>query len=435
MQTKHYKRLQETLVHDRMPNGLDVFILPKPGFQKTYATFTTKYGSMDHHFQPPGEEKLRVPDGIAHFLEHKMFEEPTGDIFAQFAAQGASANAFTSFDRTAYLFSATEQITGNVETLLHFVQNPYFTEENVEKEKGIIGQEIDMYQDNADWRAYFGLIEALYQKHPVHIDIAGTKESIAEITTDLLYTCYRTFYHPSNMMLFIVGGVDPEEMMLLIRDNQTKREQTPQAEIERFFDEEPTAVREAKRVSHLPVSLPKCLIGFKDQPDAAAGPEALRQELEMKVLLDLLFGPSSAAFQTLYEERLISDQFATEYNWGTGYSFSVIGGETRDPELLVQRVREEVERVRQTGISEQDFERSKRKKIGAYLRMLNSPEAIANSFTQYRFKEIDFFTILDEYEALTLNRVEQRLHGHFDWQRQAVSIVASEEQLASGEGG
>lgn len=435
MQTKHYERLHETLIYDRMPNGLEVFILPKPGFQKTYATFTTKYGSMDHHFQPPGEGKLLVPDGIAHFLEHKMFEEPTGDIFAQFASQGASANAFTSFDRTAYLFSATEQIEANVETLLHFVQNPYFTDENVEKEKGIIGQEIDMYQDNADWRAYFGLIEALYQKHPVHIDIAGTKESIAKITKELLYTCYRTFYHPSNMMLFIVGGVEPEEMLLLVRDNQAKRELAPQEEIKRYFEEEPASVREAKRISHLPVSLPKCLIGFKDQPGAESGPEALRQELEMKLLLDLLFGPSSTAFQALYEERLISDQFATEYNWGAGYSFSVIGGETRNPERLVQRVREEVERVRQEGISDQDFERSKRKKIGAYLRLLNSPEGIANEFTKYRFKGIDFFTILDEYEALTRERVENRLRSHFEWDKQAVSIVATKEQLDSGDRG
>src|SRR5690554_483381 len=206
MQVKSYPHLNETLYIDELPNGLKVYVLPKKGFQKTYATFSTRYGSIDNHFKVGDQEEVKVPDGIAHFLEHKMFEEPTGDIFAQFASQGASANAFTSFDRTAYLFSATEQIHSNIETLLNFVQNPYFTDESVEKEKGIINQEIDMYKDNPDWRCYFGLIESMYQAHPVHIDIAGTNESIMHITKELLYDCYHTFYHPSNMSLFVVGG-------------------------------------------------------------------------------------------------------------------------------------------------------------------------------------------------------------------------------------
>ena len=202
------------------PTGFRFTCCPKPGFFKTYARLTTHYGSIDNHFQPPGKEAVRVPDGIAHFLEHKMFEKEDGDVFQHFAAQGASANAFTSFDRTAYLFSCTDQVEANLTTLLDFVQTPYFTEAGVEKEKGIIGQEIRMYEDHPDWRSYFGLIESLYHRHPVRVDIAGTVESIAEITKDTLYLCYETFYHPGNMLLFVVGPVDPEKIINLVRENQ-----------------------------------------------------------------------------------------------------------------------------------------------------------------------------------------------------------------------
>jgi predicted Zn-dependent peptidase len=263
-----------------MDNGLHVYVLPKPGFQKTYATFATKYGSVDNHFRVEGQQSVKVPDGIAHFLEHKMFEEPEGDIFATFSSNGASANAFTSFDQTVYLFSATERIQENLTTLVNFVQHPYFTDENVEKEKGIIGQEINMYEDNPDWRSYFGLIEALYKVHPVHIDIAGTIQSISTITKETLYSCYEAFYHPSNMILFVVGGVDPAEVIELVRNNQAKKDYKPQGEIERIFDDEPTTVAEPRHEVKLAVSLPKLLFGFKEAEVGLTGEALLRHDLE-----------------------------------------------------------------------------------------------------------------------------------------------------------
>lgn len=224
MKTIEFKQLDETLYYEKLANGLDVYILPKKGFSKTFVTFTTKYGSVDRTFVPIGEtESVTVPDGIAHFLEHKMFEKEDGDVFQKFSEYGASANAFTSFTRTAYLFSSTDNIYKSTETLLNFVQEPYFTEATVNKEKGIIGQEITMYDDQPDWRLYFGTIENMYHHHPVKIDIAGTIESIDGITADHLYTCYNTFYHPSNMLLFVIGAVEPEEMMTFIRDNQGKK--------------------------------------------------------------------------------------------------------------------------------------------------------------------------------------------------------------------
>lgn len=425
MERIHYDNLQETLYYEVMDNGLRVYVLPKPGFQKTYATFATKYGSVDNHFKVEGEAEVRVPDGIAHFLEHKMFEEPEGDIFAKFASNGASANAFTSFDQTVYLFSATDHIHENLETLIDFVQNPYFTDQNVEKEKGIIGQEINMYQDNPDWRVYFGLIEAMYKVHPVHIDIAGTVESIGTITKEDLYTCYNAFYHPSNMLLFVVGGVDPEETMNLIRSNQARKTYEQQGAIERIFDPEPTEVAEKRRESRLAVSLPKCLFGFKEKETGLSGEDQLRRDLTTKLMLDLLFGASTELYQKLYEDDLISDSFGHEYNSSPEYAFSAVGGDTKDPDALLARIREEVDKLKASGFREDDFERARKKKMGGYLRMLNSPENIAHEFTRHQFRGADLFKVLPVYESITLEEVNRRLQEHFDWNQLAVSIVVS----------
>ncbi|WP_339241665.1 pitrilysin family protein [Paenibacillus sp. FSL R5-0517] len=425
MESIRYEHLQETLYYEVMDNGLHVYILPKPGFQKTYATFATKYGSVDNHFQVEGQEAVKVPDGIAHFLEHKMFEEPTGDIFATFASHGASANAFTSFDQTVYLFSATEYVNENIQTLVDFVQNPYFTDQNVEKEKGIIGQEIDMYADNPDWRVYFGLIEAMYQTHPVHIDIAGTVESIRTITKEMLYECYNTFYHPSNMLLFVVGGVDPQEVIDMVRSNQEQKDYKPQGSIERFFEPEPERVGEARREAKLAVSLPKCLFGFKETDIGLTGEKLLRRDMTTQLMMDLLFGSSTRLFQKLYDEDLISDSFGHEYNSSPQYAFSAIGGDTKDPDQLLARIREEVDAIVEKGFESTDFERARKKKIGGYLRMLNSPENIAHEFTRQQFRGGDFFNMLPLYESITLEDVNLRLREHIRWDQLAVSLVVS----------
>ncbi|MBO7746590.1 insulinase family protein [Paenibacillus sp. MWE-103] len=427
METLAYPGVQETLYREVMPNGLEVVVLPKEGFSKTYATFSTKYGSVDNRFAVGDQEPVSVPDGIAHFLEHKMFEEPTGDIFATFASQGASANAFTSFDRTVYLFSATEQIEANLETLIDFVQHPYFTDENVQKEKGIIEQEINMYRDNADWRVYFGVIDALYHKHPIHIDIAGTVESIYQIDKETLYRCYETFYHPSNMFLFVVGGVKPEAVMKLVRDNQARKPFERQDEITRYFDPEPDTVKIPLKKTTLPVSMPKVMIGFKERGGASDPEELLRTELTTKLMLEALLGSSSPIYHALYDDTLITDSFGHEFNSSEDYAFSVVGGESRDPDELLRRLRQAIEAAQAKGLDVDAFERTKRKKIGGYLRMLNSPEAIASEFTRYRFRGADLFKLLPVYESITLDEANARLRSHFNWDRMAVSIVAKEE--------
>ncbi|MDN4594425.1 EF-P 5-aminopentanol modification-associated protein YfmH [Polycladomyces subterraneus] len=425
MQQIEHPQLKETLYHEQLPNGLEVYLLPKPGFFKTYATFTTRYGSIDNHFQPPGEEEIQVPDGIAHFLEHKMFEEEDGDVFTRFSKQGASANAFTSFDRTAYLFSATDQIKENLMTLIDFVQRPYFTDENVEKEKGIIGQEIRMYDDNPEWRSYFGLIEAMYHRHPVRIDIAGTVESIAKIDKETLYKCYETFYHPSNMLLFVVGSIDPETTMQWIRENQAAKPFDKKAEIKRFYPEEPETVAEKRKEIRLTVGIPKCLFGFKEHRLGLTGDDFLKQELATQLVLEALFGPGSDLYQSLYDDGLIDDNFGFDYSLEQGYGFSIVGGDTPDPDKLTQRVENELPQRVQTGIQTDSFERIRKKKIGQYLRYLNSPEWIANQFTRYRFNGADLFRLIPLLESLTPEEVNERMREHVNWDRFAVSVVRS----------
>jgi predicted Zn-dependent peptidase len=426
MQKVEFDQIQESLFFEELPNGLSVYVLPKKNFFKTYATFTTKYGSIDNTFRVKGKEKHEVPDGIAHFLEHKMFEQASGeDVFQEFSRQGASANAFTSFTRTAYLFSSTGQVEKNLTTLLDFVQSPYFTEQNVEKEKGIIGQEIRMYDDNPDWRVYFGLFEAMYHHHPVKIDIAGTVESISKITKDLLYTCYETFYHPNNMVLFIVGPVDPEAIIRLVKENQQNKSFPDQPEIERFFPDEPEEVAEAIKEIELSVGISKCMFGFKEKADKVnvKGNEFLKQEMATQIVLEALLGPASNLYQSLYDDGLIDDGFGTDYTLDRGFGLSIIGGDTPDPDQLLQRIKTELPPLIEKGLDRDTFERIRKKKIGANLRYLNSPEWIANQFTGYRFHDADLFDLVPCLEALTLDEVNRRMQEHMQWDRFAVSIV------------
>ncbi|WP_394137113.1 EF-P 5-aminopentanol modification-associated protein YfmH [Cytobacillus oceanisediminis] len=403
-----FEQLQEEMYYEKLGNGLDVYILPKKGFNKTYATFTTKYGSIDNHFLPPGkDEYVKVPDGIAHFLEHKLFEKEDGDVFQQFSKQGASANAFTSFTRTAYLFSSTSNVEKNLETLIDFVQEPYFTEKTVEKEKGIIGQEITMYDDNPDWRLYFGLIENMYKNHPVKIDIAGTIESISHITKDMLYECYETFYHPSNMLLFIVGPVEPEQVMNLVRDNQNKKDYKEQPEINRQFEEEPMEAAEKKKVLEMNVQTSKCLVGVKSKNVNQTGKEMLKIELSVNVLLDILFGKSSDHYSSLYNEGLIDDTFSFDYTQEQGFGFAMVGGDTNEADKLAEVLKKMLLDAREKGaISQETLDRTKKKKIGAFLRAVNSPEYIANQFTRYAFNEMDLFDVVPTLESITLDDVE-----------------------------
>lgn len=414
MEQIHFKQLKETLNFKTLDNGLKVFVLEKKDFNKTYATFTTNYGSVDNHFVPLGKsESVKVPDGIAHFLEHKLFEKEHGDVFQDFSKQGASANAFTTFKRTAYLFSTTGDVEKNLTTLIDFVQAPYFTEKTVEKEKGIIGQEIRMYDDNPDWRVYFGLIANMYQKHPVAIDIAGTVESIAKITKDDLYECYDTFYHPSNMLLFIVGPVDAEKIMELVEKNQAGKDYKDKPPIQRFFDEEPAQPGKRKEVLNMPVQTPKCYMGYKEKRPEREGKELLLRELSVNLLLEMMFGKSTKNYEKLYNEGLIDPSFSFDYTEEQGFGFSMIGGDTTDPDTFADTISRMVEEFKKQDLNQDDLERARKKKIGSFLRALNSPEFIANQFTRYEFNGMNLFDVIPTFEDLTAAHLEEALHDHF----------------------
>lgn len=419
-------QLQVSAFHEQLPNGLDVYVIPKPGFQQTFAMFTTKYGSIDREFVVPGEtEPTVVPDGIAHFLEHKMFEQPDGeDVFNVFANFAASPNAFTAFDITSYLFSCTDNVEENLNVLLNYVQEPYFTDENVEKEKGIIGQEIRMYDDNPGWQVYFNLLRALYEKHPIAIDIAGTVESISEITKETLYKCYNTFYHPSNMVLVVVGDVDPARLVQLAQENQGKKGYERQAAVVRRMPEEPRTVHEARVERPMTVSIPKVQFGYKDTASAGlSGREMLLNEYATAIGLDALIGKSSPLFNRLYEEGLVDKQFGWSYDVTPFYSHSVFGGNSKDPDRLLSDVQQAFADALEKGISEADFTRARNKMIGQVLSLIDSPRMLARYFTTYVTRDANVFDIIPILEGMTLEQVNARLREHLQPDYLAASII------------
>ncbi|SHN16945.1 EF-P 5-aminopentanol modification-associated protein YfmH [Gracilibacillus kekensis] len=427
MKHNYYQQIEENIYSDTLPNGLRVFILPKKEMAKTFAIFTTNYGSIDQSFVPLNQQDVQtVPDGIAHFLEHKLFEKEDRDVFQDFSKTGASANAFTSFTKTAYLFSATSKIRENLKTLVDFVQDPYFSEQSVEKEKGIIAQEIRMYDDQPDWRAFFGTIKSLYHHHPVQIDIAGTVESINDITKDDLYTCYNTFYHPNNMVLFIAGNVDPQETMSFIKENQEQKQFDEPSPITRKFPNEPDHVAEQELEIKMPVSVPKALIGVKENQIPEDPKTFMLKEWMMDIALDHLFSRSGVAYERLYEAGLIDQSFSCESHLERNFGFSIIGGNSKDPKKLAQLVKEELLNLKTSPIDQDSFERIKRKKIGQLLRAMNSLEFIANQYTHYQLLGIDFFESVKWLEQLTYEDITSFTKTWISEQQLSTCFVTNE---------
>lgn len=438
LRVDEYQELEETIYASVVEPGLEVYLLPKKGYRKKYAIFSTKFGSIDSHFiveTEKGEEELCVPDGVAHFLEHKLFEEEGGNAFDRFASLGAMSNAYTSFTHTTYLFSCTDFFKKNLELLLDFVQDPYFTPESVAKEQGIIAQEIKMYQDNPQWRLFFNLLGALFQEHPVRLDIAGSVESIRQITDEILYKCYHTFYHPANMGIFVVGDINPEAVLQQIADNVSKRNYAPAREIKRIYPEEPSQVTKKSVSQKLSVSQPLINLGFKDfavspqQP--VQGDELLRRELVSDILLSLIFSSSEELFNNLYEEGLVDDYFSYGYTGENTYAYSLIGGRTKDPELLYQKIMEQLGRLAKKSFKKESFARHKRKILGGFIKGFNDLEFIANNYLAYRFKGINMLAFPRILESITLDEIEASFKEHLLSDNHAVSIIYPQEK---GEG-
>ena len=427
MQKIYSPELDETLYYKKHHSGLDIYSLPKSGYSKSYAIFATKYGSTDVKFIDwKTGETVEIPDGVAHFLEHKLFEQPDGkNAFDIFSVTGASANAFTSFTMTAYLFSCTTDFYKNLETLVSFVQTPHFTEENIAKEQGIIGQEIRMYQDDPGWQVYFGAIESMYNVNPVRRDIAGTVESIGTITKDLLYKCYRNFYHPSNMALICVGDVDPE-LVFETADKVINPEFKAIDNIKRFTKPEPEHFFSKKSVKKLSVAMPLFYIGFKE--NGAEKNELLKNEIINEILCECIFGQSSDLYRSLYEQGLLNGEFGYETTNEPGYSHILIGGESPDPDKVYETVISELKKLCDTGIPKENFERIKRVFFGDFIRSFNNPESIAHDMLENLFKGFSLFDYISVHNSVTYDDCMKRMKKIFRYNLSVLSVVRGDVQ-------
>lgn len=421
---KENKAVNERIYSGKHSSGLDIIIVPKKDYSNTYAIFGTKYGSVDSEFIVPGEdEATKVPDGIAHYLEHKMFDQPDGsNVFDKFSKYGGNANAFTSFNMTAYLFSATSNIEENLAALLDYVQSPYFTAESVEKEQGIIGQEIRMYDDSGSWRVFFNFLECLYNEHPVKKDIAGTVESISHITADYLYKCYNTFYNLSNMALVIVGNVSPEEILKTVEAG-IKENKPFNEEIKRIYPKERACVAKTYAEQNLSVAAPLFMTGFKDTDTGYDGKALLKKDMEMNILLNMIFGKSSRLYKKLYESGLINPQFEFEYTMQPDYGFSSVSGESENPKRVYELILEEIAALRRDGLDEEAYERNKKVIWGEYVRTHNDVEEYAGSILRLHFMNIDFSDYGEVYKSVTFEDVKKRFEEHFKKENSALSVV------------
>ena len=416
------ERLGESYFEIDHPSGLKILVYPKKNYAATYAVFGTRYGSIDTEFRLNGEEKFTcVPEGIAHFLEHKLFESEDLDAFERYAKTGASANAYTSFDKTCYLFSCTGKFQESLEILLDFVTHPYFTEKTVQKEQGIIGQEIQMCRDEAGWEALFSLLRAMYKTHPVRIDIAGTVESIAEITPELLYKCYETFYNFSNMVLCVAGNVTPDEV-LSVADRLLKPQKP--IRIERKFHREPREVAESYTEETLSVAFPIFSLGFKE---AVETPErSLREILISDIILEAVAGKTSAFYSELLEAGLINTSFESEYFCGYGYAAWIFTGESPDGREVQKRITARIRALQESGISKADFERIRKKLYGRSIMQFNDIDGIANAMVSAYFCKEGLFDETEILQSLTLDEVNARLRTALQTDCAALSVIKPE---------
>ncbi|WP_210123946.1 MULTISPECIES: pitrilysin family protein [unclassified Staphylococcus] len=409
MQSTYYKQIDENVFEAELNNGLKLFVIPKTGFQKTFVTYTTQFGSLDRKFKPHGSEDfVTVPDGVAHFLEHKLFENEEEDLFTAFAEDNAQVNAFTSFDRTSYLFSATDNIESNIKRSLTMVETPYFTEASVDKEKGIIAEEIKMYQEQPGYKLMFNTLRAMYESHPIRVDIAGSVESIYEITKEDLYLCYETFYHPSNMVLFVVGDVDVDHIYNVVADHENQRDKTNQPRIVRDSLKEQDSVKEKVVTEKMKLQSPRIMLGFKNMPLTDVPDRLLvKKDLEMTLFFELLFGEETDFYQTLLNEELIDETFGYQFVLEPTYSFSMITSATQQPDKLKKLLLDELEAKQGNLTDTEAFNLLKKQFIGEFISGLNSPEYIANQYTKLYFEGVSLFDLLDIVESITLESVNE----------------------------
>lgn len=421
MQIIENLKIKEKLYIEKLENGLTVMIIPKKGIQKKYIIWGTNYGSNDSTFIVPGESNVtEVPKGVAHFLEHKMFEQENGkNSLDVLTSLGVNANAYTTNNHTAYLYECTDNFYEALDEFMDYVQHPYFTDENVEKEKGIIGQEIMMYDDYPDWKVYLNALECMYHNNPVKLDITGTIETISHIDKDILYKCYNTFYNPSNMAMVISGDFDPEKLLEEIKKRLVSNKSN--GEIKRIYEDEPTEIVKEKAEQIMEVSQPLYTIGIKDIP--AEDKEKVRKHIAIEILLNIIIGASSKLYKKLYDMGNSYSVSGIEYEFDKNYAFVLISGQSNNPEELFDMLKKQIKEFINDSINEDDFERTKKMIYGEYIKEYNDVTTISRMFLSDYFKGINSFDYLEEINAINVEYLNQVLKNVFDEKKMILSVV------------
>ncbi len=426
MQIIENSRVKEKLYIEKLENGLTVMIIPKKTTQKKYMMWATHFGSLDNKFIAPGDKaETNIPDGVAHFLEHKMFEQENGtNSLDTLTALGVNANAYTTTDHTAYLFECTDNFIPALDELMDYVQNPYFTDENVEKEKGIIGQEIKMYDDYPDWQVYMNAIQNMYKDNPINIDIAGSIESISKIDKDILYKCYNTFYHPSNMAMCFAGNFEPEELLEEVKKRLKPKK--AQGEIKRILPEEQKNIVSKERTHNMEVSTPIFVIGIKDveiNRELKNSDSIVKKHIAIEILLNMIIGKSSKLYKELYESGVLTKETYLEYEFSQSFAHIAITGQSTNPEIVLERVKGEIEKIKSEGIDSSHFERIKNMIYGNYVREYDDVAEITRMFISDYFKGINSFEYLEVYNQVTPEYAQKMIEDVFKEENMVISVV------------
>lgn len=414
-------KIKEKAYIEKLENGMKIIIIPKKNTKKKYVIWGTHFGSIDNRFiMPQTGEEVFIPDGVAHFLEHKMFEQPDGtNSLDTLMALGLDANAYTTNDHTAYLFECTDNFYEGLDELMDYVQHPYFTDENVEKEKGIIGQEINMYDDDPGWQLYMNIMDCLYKDNPIKLDIAGSIESISKITPDVLYKCYNTFYHPSNMVMVLCGDFEPEKLLQEVKNRLIPKEN--QGEIKRIYPQKENSINKPEKTAQMEVSLPMFMMGFKDIENSAEN--RIQKHIAIEILLNMLIGKSSDLYKELYENGILLAQPELDYEWSHEYAHVLISGFSQKPELVKQKIDEEIETMQKDGLNEENFNRIKRKIYGDYVIEYNSVANIGRMFLADSMKVINSFDYIEDFATVTKEYAQNILNEIFKKENEAISII------------
>ena len=421
MQIIYNSKVKENLYKEKLPNGLTVMIIPKKNIQKKYIIWGTHYGSNDNKFIVPGEnEPIEVPKGVAHFLEHKMFEQENGvNSLDKLTSIGVSANAYTTNDHTAYLYECTDNFYEALDEFMDYVQHPYFTDQNVEKEKGIIGQEIRMYDDYPEWRVYLNALGAMYHTNPVKLDVTGTIETISHIDKDILYKCYNTFYNPSNMCLVVSGDFEPEKLLEEIKKRLIDKKQT--GEITRIYEQEEESIVKEKVEQEFKISKPLFTIGIKCKPVKQS--EKVRTHIAMQIILNLLFGESSSLYKELYQDGNLFSSPSLSYEFTDSYAHILISESANDPEMVYTKFKNKIKEFKENKLDKNNFDRIKKMIYGEYIKEYNDITEISRMFLSDFMKGLDSFDYLEEIDGVDIDFVSQVLKQYFVDDKMVLSVV------------